>query len=56
MGWQIYLSSLIVFAFSLFMFSACQKTSRKAMVTFWAYIALISLVSIPIGLIIQIWQ
>lgn len=56
MGWQVALSSLIVFSFSIFMFSACQKTSRKTMVTFWAYIALISLVSIPIGLIIQIWQ
>lgn len=56
MGLGIALSSLIVFAFSIFMFSVCQKTSRKTMVTFWAYIVLISLVTIPIGLIIQIWQ
>lgn len=56
MGWQIALSSLIVFAFSILMFSASKKTSSKTMVTFWAYICFASLVAIPIGLIIQIWQ
>jgi len=56
MGWSVALTGLVIFSFSVFMFSACQKHKRQPMVKFWAYVALPSLLSIPIGLIIQIWQ
>ena len=56
MGFSIALTGLVLFVFGLFMFDASKKHTKQPLVTTWAYVSLIGLLAIPIGLIIQIWQ
>jgi len=56
MGFSIALTGLVLFAFGIFMFDVAGKHSKKPLITTWAYIALIGLLAMPVGLIIQIWQ
>lgn len=56
MGIKIALTGLIVFIFSAFIFTACGKTKSRWGVNFWARICFVSLLSIPIGLIAEVWM
>lgn len=56
MGYQIALTSLVVFLFSVFMLKVVEKTKTKWGEHFWSLTCLASMLAIPAGLIIQVWQ